>query len=105
MADYGSGMTFTNVAFVQQGGSLNNSGVTAAINYHGANSTFDGCWFLWDGPAPAYYNVYIDGPGNVVKNSWFDGDNGAGFVYPSSETMATYTNNRNVDTGALLNLP
>lgn len=103
VADYGTGITFTNVAFVQQGGPLANTGVTAVINYHGAGTVFDGCWFLWDGPVPAYYTVYIDGPGNVVKRSWFG--SGAAYVYPSSDTMATYDSNRNVDTGALLTLP
>lgn len=103
VADYGSGYRFTNVAFIQQGGSINNSGVTAVINFHGNDTVFDGCWFLWDGPAPTYHTVYIDGQNTIVKNSWFD--SGAGYVYPSSEHMATYQNNRNVDTGALLNLP
>jgi len=102
VADYGVGNKFTNVAFVQQGGPLANSGVTATINYHGTNAVFDGCWFLWDGPTPAYYAVYIDGPGNVVKNSWFG--SGAGYAYPyPSGKQAIFINNRNVDTGQLIN--
>jgi hypothetical protein len=95
------------VAFVQQGGPLANSGVTAVINFHGSDAVFDGCYFLWDGPTPTYWTVYIDGPGNVVKNSWFD--SGAGYVFPYSTqspgTAATYVNNHNYDTGELLTLP
>lgn len=101
VGDYGDGYRFTNVAFVQQG--PNNGTATATINFHGANAVFDGCWFLWDGDVAAYHTVYIDGPNNLVKNSWFD--SGANYVYPDSEILATYENNRNVDTGELLELP
>lgn len=100
IADYGSGWRFTNVAFVQQGPM--NGTQTATINFHGSDSVFDGCWFLWEGGTAAYYTVYIDGPNNVVKNSWF-AKGQADFVYPGSPTMATYTNNRDVDTGAVIN--
>jgi hypothetical protein len=100
-AHYGSGYRFTNVAFIQQG--PNNGTATATINFHGSDSVFDGCWFLWEDGVAAYWTVYIDGPNNVVENSWFD--SGAGYVYPDSETMATYRNNRNLETGELLELP
>ncbi|MCA9602861.1 MAG: hypothetical protein KC417_12585 [Myxococcales bacterium] len=104
VADYGEGMRFTNVAFVQAGGPLDNTGITAVINFHGKNAVFDGCHFLWDGPTPAYYTVYVDGPGNVVKNSWFE-RGGASYVYPDSDTMGTFVNNRDADSGMAIALP
>lgn len=103
LGDYGTGYRFTNVSFVQQGGSLENSGVTSTINFHGNDTIFDGCWFIWDGEVPAYYTVYIDGTNVVVKNSYFQ--KGAGnYVYPDSTTQATYINNRDFDTNQLLSL-
>lgn len=101
VAGFGSGYRFTNVAFIQQG--PNNHTATATINFHGSDTVFDGCWFLWDGPTAAYYVVYINGPRNLVKDSWFA--SGAAYVYPDSDTLATYSGNRNVDTGELLQLP
>ncbi|MCA9344481.1 hypothetical protein KC946_01465 [Candidatus Saccharibacteria bacterium] len=97
-ASYGSGYKFTNVAFIQEGGPRENTGVTATINFSGINSVFDGCWFIFDGPRPAVYTVYIAGKNNTVKNSWFDGADG-NYVYPDSNPGATYTNNRNFRTG------
>ena len=104
IADYGSGYRFTNVAFVQQGGALANSGVTAAINFHGSDTVFDGCWFVWDGHTPAYYAAYIDGINTVVKNSWFQ--KGAGnYIYPDSSNNATYQNNKDFMSGEAVSFP
>lgn len=106
-AGYGTGTSFTNVVFMQQGGPIANTGVTAAINYVGDGTIFDGCFFLWDGEAPAWYTVYISGPRVIVRNSWFDAASGGdGYVYPNTPAiMPTFTNNRNYRTNQLLDLP
>lgn len=104
VGDYGTGYRFTNVAFIQGGGPLANSGVTATINFHGNDTIFDGCWFIWEGETPAYFTAYIDGQNTVVKNSWF-ASAPAGYVYPDSSYRATYENNRDIQTGQVITNP
>lgn len=95
------GARFERSSFVQAG-PLNHT-ATATINWHGTDTVFDTIWFDWDGPAAAYFTVYVEGRNNVVKNSFFAP--ASGYVYPDSRPHATYTNNRDIRTGALLNLP
>jgi hypothetical protein len=102
VGDYGNGYRFTNVAFLQQSGPLDNTGITATINFHGLDSIFDGCWFVWENPAqpPAYITAYLDaGSGSIVRNSKFS-SGPAGYVYSASTYNPTFQNNTDVDTGA-----
>jgi hypothetical protein len=100
--NWGRGYRFTNTAFVQQG-PLNWT-ATATINFHGVNSVFSHCWFLWDGETPTFWTVYVEGAGNVVQDSKFEVGL-AGYVYPDSNPMATYLRNVDVHTGAPISLP
>lgn len=100
---YSQGARFLNVALVQEGPF--NGTATATMNWHGRDTVFDGCWFHWGGTsAAAYYTVYVDGPNNLVQNSALEAAVGD-YVYPGSPTQATYVNNRDFDTGAVLTLP
>lgn len=104
--DYGSGYRFTNVAFLQQSGPLNNTGITATINFHGKDTIFDGCWFIWEGSeVPAYITAYLDAGGNsVVKNSKFSAAP-AGYIYDASTFNPTFQNNTDVTSGAPVTFP
>ncbi len=108
------GMTFINTRFVQEGPV--NGTQTGALFAHAGRSTFDGCYFD-DGDQGVsnayYYTVYLYGMGpgatqNVVKNSRIE-KGMASYVYPSQPhdpvVQATYSNNRDFHTGALLTLP
>lgn len=88
---------------MNEGGPIENSGVTATINFHADGAIFDGCWFLWDGPAPSYFTAYIDGPNNVVQNSHFSAS--GGYIYPNSPYMASYSGNVSFPDGDPLVLP
>jgi hypothetical protein len=113
-------MTFKNVAFVQQGGPLTStvngvqqlSGVTATINVRANNSTFDGCYFIWDGQAPTYYTVYLYGSNTTIKNSKFAKGLGGYTAQPRKlangsweAPTPTYVNNIDYDTGKPISLP
>lgn len=91
-----SGATFTNTTFVQSG-PYNNT-ATATINWHGANTIFDGCHFLWESGTAAYFTVYVTGANNLVRNSQLQRGL-AGYVFPDSNPKATYTNNVDATTG------
>lgn len=103
-----SGMQFINTAFMVRAGPLNNTGITATVNFKGRNTTFDGCYFLWEGepPVPAWYSVDIAGPANnniVVKNSWFEKGVGGYDTKGKDElSAATYINNRDYNTGQFI---
>ena len=95
------GARFTNTAFVQAGPF--NATATATINWHGADTVFDNCYFGWSSGVAAYYTVYVEGRNNVVKGSRLQ--NGlASYVYPDSSPKATYSGNADAATGAPLNL-
>ncbi|MCA9344594.1 hypothetical protein KC946_02050 [Candidatus Saccharibacteria bacterium] len=100
-----SGMQFINTVFAVRAGPLDNTGITATINFKGRNSTFDGCYFLWEGdpPVPAWYSVEIGGPNNVVKNSWFE-KGVAGYDTNGKPDLdsASYINNKDYNTGQVL---
>jgi hypothetical protein len=91
------GATFIGSTFVQ-GGPFNAT-ATATINWHGADTVFDGCYFGWSGGIAAYYTVYVEGRNNVMRNSRLEAGL-AGHVYPDSNPPATYTNNTDALTGA-----
>jgi len=95
------GARFEHTSMVQQGPM--NGTATATINWHGTDTVFDTVWFDWDGPAAAHFTVYVEGRNNVVRNSYFAST--GGYVYPGSSPQATYTNNRDLHSGASLNLP
>ena len=82
------GARFINTAFIQEGPF--NGTATAAINWHGADTVFDGCYFGYTGGTAAYYTVYVEGRNNIVKNSTF-AVGLAGYVYPDSNPKATYS--------------
>ncbi len=107
VGDYGSGYRFTNVAFLQQSGPLENTGITGTINFHGMDTIFDGCWFVWEDPnqPPAYITAYLDAGGtSVVRNSKFHGTQG-GYVYNASTYNPIFENNTNLITGAAVTGP
>jgi hypothetical protein len=95
------GARFEHSSFVQQG--PNNYTATATMNWHGTDTVFDTIWFDWDGPAAAFFTVYVEGRNNVVRNSYMAPT--GGYVYPDSRPHATYSNNRDLYTGAALSLP
>ena len=95
------GVTFTNTAFVQAGPF--NGTATATINYHGADTVFDGCWFHWENGTAAWYTVYLTGPNNLIRNSRFERGRGS-YVYPASEPPATYIGNTDIFSGELAGL-
>jgi hypothetical protein len=84
------GAHFEDTAFVQSGPF--NGTATATVNWHGAESVFDECWFGWEDGIAAYYTVYVDGRDNVVRASRFERGLG-GFVYPDSPNPAAYEGN------------
>jgi hypothetical protein len=92
------GAKFIRTAFVQAG--PNNGTATATINWHGADTTFDRCVFLWRGAPAAYYATYIEGPRNVVRNSFFSP--GSGYDYPNSSPRATFVGSRRLGDGAAI---
>jgi hypothetical protein len=91
----GVGATFTNVAFVQAG-PMNNT-ATAAIKAHWKDTTYDGCWFLYENGVAAYYTVYIEGTGTVVRNSKMEKGR-ATYIYPEY-TTATFIDNQDIGSG------
>ena len=96
-----AGLTVINCTFEQQGGALANTGITGIINGAFApDNLIDHCFFLWDGPAAAYYSVYAAGNG-AFRNCFIE--DGTAYLYPGSQ--ATFTNCRSYTTGNLLSLP
>jgi hypothetical protein len=87
------GARFTNTAFIQNGPF--NGTATATVNWHGADTVFDGCTFAWADGVAAYYTIYVEGHNNIVRNSRLE-PGMAGYVYPDSSPRATYT--ANIDT-------
>lgn len=100
---YVDNQKFTNTKFLVSGSGI--SPVTGTINFHGKNSIFEHCYFVFNVSAPynITFNAYIDGPNNRVQNSYFSTLGGE--VYPNSPQMATYSGNKNYDTGQNINLP
>lgn len=96
-----AGARFVRTAFVQQG--PDNGTATAAVNWHGVDSVFDGCWFAWHGPVAASFTVYVEGRGNVVRNSSFA--RSGGYVYPDSNPQATYAANHDLASGRRIRVP
>ena len=98
-----TGMEFTNTVFMVRAGPLNNTGVTATVNFHGIDAVFDGCYFLWEGapPVPAWYSAQFIGTNIVVKNSWFE-KGAAGYIATANGSTIISQNNRDVVTGNLL---
>lgn len=94
------GARFINTTFVQEGPF--NGTATATINWHGADSVFDGCTFSWANGVAAYYTVYVEGRNNVVRNSRLERGM-AGYIYPNSAPPAVYTGNVDAGTGAAVN--
>lgn len=99
VAGTGQGYRFVNTRFVQEGPF--NGSQTGALFFHGGSSTFESCWFDYQGSAAAYYTVYVYGRGpgaadNVVRNSAIQ--NGMStYIYPVATeglTPATYVGNR-----------
>jgi hypothetical protein len=93
------GARFENTTFVQVGPF--NGTATAVINWHGADSVFTGCNFIWSNGKAAYYTLYVEGRNNLVTNSRLD-KGLSSYVYPSSSPKATYTSNRDASTGAII---
>ena len=93
---YTSGAMFINDTFIQDGPF--NGTATATINWHGDNTTFDGCYFGWNGQTAAWFTVYVEGTNNVVRNSHLEAAR-AGYIYPDSTPPATYNNNTDPQTG------
>ncbi|MEZ5267946.1 MAG: hypothetical protein R2789_05030 [Microthrixaceae bacterium] len=87
---------FINDTFIQDGPF--NGTATATINWHGDNTTFDGCYFGWNGQIAAWFTVYVEGTNNVVRNSHLEAAR-AGYIYPDSTPPATYNNNTDPQTG------
>lgn len=83
-----SGARFINSTFIQTGPF--NGTATATINWHGTDSTFDGCTFGWSSGVAAYFTVYVEGRNNVVRNSVME-KGMAGYVYPDSTPKASYS--------------
>lgn len=100
MAD---GMHFSNVAFVQGGPAVDGKWVTSVVNISAANSTFDKCYFYYEGARAGPKTIYLLGPNNVVKNSYIQSSEG-GYVYgieaKSTTQQATYINNFDYNTKA-----
>ena len=91
-----SGTVFEHTSFIQQGPF--NGTATATVNWHGVNTLFDDCYFGWSDGIAAWYTVYVEGSGNVVRNSLFEQARG-GYIYPSNPP-ATYIGNVDAVTGA-----
>ena len=104
MAGTGQGYRFVNTRFVQRG--PENGTQTSALFFHGGASTFDSCWFDFQGAAAAHYTVYVYGRGpgadrNVVSNSAIQ-KGISWYVYPVAReglTPAHYVGNRDFRTG------
>lgn len=99
---FGEGFRFENVNFELEGGPFGfgpgQGGYTGVMNFHAKNAVFDGCWFDFGSQVATYTLGWIDGPGNVVKNSALD--TRAGFFSVSEfTTQATFINNRSLQTG------
>lgn len=92
-----SGAVFNHVSFIQQGPF--NGTATAAINWHGVNTTFNGCYFGWQDGVAAWYTVYVAGSNNVVRNSTMEKGLGS-WIYPDSTPPATYVGNTDAASGA-----
>ncbi len=90
------GARFTGSTIVQDGPF--NGTATATVNWHGADTVFDGDHFTWGSGTAAYFTVYVEGRNNVVKSSTLEVGL-ADYVYPSSSPMATYTYNVDATTG------
>jgi hypothetical protein len=90
------GARFDGTTFVQAGPF--NGTATAVVNWHGHDTTFDGCYFGWGDGVAAYYTLYVDGPGNVVRRSHAR-QGLAGYVYPESSVMAHYPDLIDLETG------
>jgi hypothetical protein len=90
------GARFRNTSFIQAGPF--NATATATINWHGADSLFEGCYFGWSNGVAAYYTVYVEGRNNLVKSSRLE-PGMASYVYPSSNPPATYSGNVDAGTG------
>lgn len=95
------GAKFTNTTFVQAGPF--NGTATATINWHGADTVFDGCRFTWSSGVAAYYTVYVEGRNNVVRNSVME-KGMAGYVYPNSSPKAAYSGNTDANSQQALAL-
>lgn len=95
------GARFTNTTFVQAGPF--NGTATATINWHGADTVFDGCRFTWSSGVAAYYTVYVEGRNNVVRNSVME-KGMAGYVYPNSSPKAAYSDNTDANSQQALAL-
>ena len=98
---FNRGSRFENTTFVQQGPF--NGTATAVINWHGADTVFTNCNFLWANGVAAYYTVYVEGRNNLVTNSRLS-KGSASYVYPSSSPKATYTSNRDASTSTMISL-
>jgi len=98
------GVRFTNNTFIQQGPF--NSTATGVINFYGADTVFEHCYFGWESGTAAYYTVYVRGRNNVVRDSALQ-KGLAHYVYPNPPddyAMATYIGNVDADTGASIAL-
>jgi hypothetical protein len=103
------GARFVDTTIIQQG--PNNGTQTATVNWHGADTVFEGCYFGWDpsGEPAAWFTVYVSGPRNEVRDSVFEnggleGRTGDFYVYPDPDKggePATYTGNLDAFTGAV----
>ncbi|MGD9754113.1 MAG: hypothetical protein AB7W59_24220, partial [Acidimicrobiia bacterium] len=94
------GARFVSTTFVQEGPF--NGTATATINWHGADTVFEGCAFSWANGVAAYYTVYVEGRNNVMRNSRLE-KGMAGYIYPNSSPPAVYTGNVDAGTGAVVN--
>lgn len=104
VAGWGTGLRFTNVAFVIDGGNISVGGYTATINFHATEAVFDGCYFLSNGTPATYVAAAIEGANVIVKNSWLD-DRIASVYTGTNFTDATYQNNKGYPSGNPLTLP
>lgn len=100
--NYTTGMRFINTVFMVEAGPLQNTGISATVNFHGIDAVFDGCYFLWDGepPVPAYYSAIFMGTDITVKNSWFE--KGQGGYIDTQGYQITNINNKDISTKELI---
>jgi hypothetical protein len=97
----GNNMRFTRVRFITLGPYTDGvTGQTAAMNNTGGDTLFDECEFLTANAF--YYTVYSNGA-NVLFHNCHIAPGLAGYLYPSSVTMATFQGCTDLVSGAAIN--